>query len=78
MGGPTQKGIVQYSVSPFQQNAMRGALHSYVFYGFKRIMQQAPYFALPFAVGKFLTTIAFFPLDNVLYTSLAWHEESKC
>lgn len=53
MGGPTQKGIIQYSVSPFQQNAMKGALHSYLFYGFKRIMQQAPYFAVPFAAGKF-------------------------
>lgn len=53
MGGPTQKGIIQYSVSPFQQNAMKGALHSYLFYGFKRIMQQAPYFAIPFAAGKF-------------------------
>lgn len=52
MGGPTQRGITQYSVSPFQQNAMKGALHSYVFYGFKRIMQQAPYFVLPFGVGK--------------------------
>lgn len=52
MGGPAQRGIVQYSVSPFQQNAMRGALHSYIFYGFKRIMQQAPYFAVPFAAGK--------------------------
>lgn len=53
MGGPAQKGITQYSISSFQQNAMKGALHSYVFYGFKRIMQQAPYFVLPFGVGKF-------------------------
>lgn len=52
MGGPTQRGIIQYSVSPFQQNAMKGALHQYVFYGFKRIMQQAPYFVVPFAAGK--------------------------
>ena len=70
MGGPAQKGIVQYSVSPFQQNAMRGALHSYVFYGFKRIMQQALYFAIPFAAGKFTpptsTHFAFPPPKVVL------------
>jgi ubiquinol-cytochrome c reductase subunit 8 len=53
MGGPTQKGIVEYSLSPWQQNAMRGAFRGYAFYGFKRIMQQVPYFALPFAFGTY-------------------------
>lgn len=52
MGGPVQRGIVQYSISPFQQSTMRGALHNYAFFGFKRIMAQAPYFAIPFAAGK--------------------------
>jgi hypothetical protein len=32
---------------------MHGALQGYVFYGYKRIMQQAPYFAIPFGLGEF-------------------------
>lgn len=74
MGGPKQKGIVQYckcnngiclflstvvlprasmsAISPFEQNAMHGALRGYIFYGYKRIMQQAPYFAIPVGIGE--------------------------
>ncbi|PWN49385.1 putative ubiquinol-cytochrome c reductase complex 11 kda protein [Violaceomyces palustris] len=73
MGGPAQKGIAQYTVSPFQQNAMKGALHGYIFYGYKRIMQQAPYFALPFAVGYGL--IAWAKKKNAYYNSKAGHAE---
>ena len=73
MGGPTQRGIIQYAVSPFQQNAMKGAFHSYAFYGFKRIMQQAPYFAVPFAVGYGL--IAWAKSKNAYYNSKAGHLE---
>ncbi|PWN89663.1 putative ubiquinol-cytochrome c reductase complex 11 kda protein [Acaromyces ingoldii] len=51
MGGPKQKGITSYTVSPFQQNAMHGAFRNYAFYGYKRIVAQAPYFAIPFAIG---------------------------
>ncbi|PWN98414.1 putative ubiquinol-cytochrome c reductase complex 11 kDa protein [Tilletiopsis washingtonensis] len=51
MGGPKQKGIVQYSISPFQQNPMAGALKGYLFFGYKRIMAQVPYFAVPFGIG---------------------------
>ncbi|UZJ51015.1 hypothetical protein CBS101457_000335 [Exobasidium rhododendri] len=51
MGGPKQKGVTSYSVSPYQQSAMRGALKGYVFYGYKRLMQQAPYFVLPFGIA---------------------------
>lgn len=32
---------------------MAGALRNYLFFGYKRIMQQAPYFAIPFALGAF-------------------------
>ena len=70
MGGPKQKGVIQYceclrghavhaaylllaALSPYQQNTMHGALRGYVFYGYKRIMQQAPYFALPFGIGEY-------------------------
>ncbi|GFZ51348.1 Complex III subunit 8 [Saitozyma sp. JCM 24511] len=51
MGGPRQKGIVQYTLSPFKQKAMRGVFQGYLFNGFRRIMAQVPYFALPFAGG---------------------------
>ncbi|KAK0538637.1 ubiquinol--cytochrome-c reductase subunit 8 [Tilletia horrida] len=51
MGSPTQKGITQYTISPYQTANMRGAVQTYIFYGYKRIMQQAPYFAIPFAAG---------------------------
>lgn len=30
---------------------MAGALRGYLFYGYKRLMAQAPYFAVPFGVG---------------------------
>lgn len=31
---------------------MHGALQGYLFFGFRRIMQQAPYFAVPFGLGE--------------------------
>ncbi|PWY96963.1 putative ubiquinol-cytochrome c reductase complex 11 kda protein [Testicularia cyperi] len=74
MGGPTQRGIVSYAISPFQQNAMKGALKGYIFFGFKRIMAQAPYFALPFAVGYGL--IAWAKKKNAYYNSKAGHLEA--
>ncbi|KAM0788092.1 hypothetical protein ACM66B_001261 [Microbotryomycetes sp. NB124-2] len=51
MGGPKQKGITQYSVSPFRQSVFRGALKGYVTNGYKRLAQQSIYFAVPIAVG---------------------------
>ncbi|EJT48018.1 hypothetical protein A1Q1_02934 [Trichosporon asahii var. asahii CBS 2479] len=51
MGGPKQKGIYTYSISNNQQAAMRGAIPGYIFWGFRRIAAQVPYFALPFAAG---------------------------
>ncbi|BGP26824.1 cytochrome b-c1 complex subunit 8 [Rhodotorula toruloides] len=48
MGGPTQKGISQYVVSPFRQAPMRGAFSHYLHNGARRIGQQAVYFAVPF------------------------------
>lgn len=50
MGGPKQKGVVQYSISPFQQRAMAGALNSYIFWGYKRIMSKVPYVAPPLLI----------------------------
>lgn len=31
---------------------MHGAFRSYAFYGYKRIIAQAPYFAIPLAIGE--------------------------
>jgi len=39
------------AISPFQQNPMAGALKGYLFFGYKRIMAQVPYFAVPFGIG---------------------------
>ncbi|GHJ90345.1 hypothetical protein NliqN6_6747 [Naganishia liquefaciens] len=51
MGGPKQKGVVTYSVSPFRQRALKGTLHGYIFNGYSRAMRQAPYMLIPFGVG---------------------------
>lgn len=44
---------VSAAISPFQQRAMAGALSGWVFHGYKRIMAQAPYFALPVGIGAY-------------------------
>lgn len=31
---------------------MRGALRQYLFFGYKRLMANAPYFGIPFGIGK--------------------------
>ncbi|KAG9040845.1 ubiquinol--cytochrome-c reductase subunit 8 [Tulasnella sp. UAMH 9824] len=51
MGGPAQKGIYTYMQSSYKQRAFAGALHGYLFWGYKRIAAQAPYFAIPVAAG---------------------------
>ncbi|KAK1923158.1 cytochrome b-c1 complex subunit 8 [Papiliotrema laurentii] len=51
MKGPTQKGVIQYSLSPYRQRPFAGAIQGYVFNGFSRIMQQAPYWIIPFTLG---------------------------
>jgi ubiquinol-cytochrome c reductase subunit 8 len=39
------------AVSPFAQKPFKGAINGYVFWGFRRIAQQVPYFIVPFGVG---------------------------
>ncbi|KZT43357.1 ubiquinol-cytochrome c reductase subunit 8 [Sistotremastrum suecicum HHB10207 ss-3] len=51
MGGPKQKGIIQYSLSPFKQRAFKGALTGYVFNGYRRLAGHFPYFILPVVIG---------------------------
>jgi len=51
MGGPKQKGIVQYSLSPFKQKAMKGVFQGYLFNGFNRLAAQVPYWIGPFSIA---------------------------
>ncbi|TDL19535.1 hypothetical protein BD410DRAFT_727096 [Rickenella mellea] len=52
MGGGKQKGIIQYTTSPFRQRAMKGALTGYVFNGYKRVAGHLPYYIIPFSLGN--------------------------
>ncbi|KIM24542.1 hypothetical protein M408DRAFT_331755 [Serendipita vermifera MAFF 305830] len=51
MGGPKQKGITQYILSPYRQKPLKGMLSGYLFHGIRRLGAQAPYFVPPFAIG---------------------------
>ncbi|GAA6008686.1 hypothetical protein JCM10207_001686 [Rhodosporidiobolus poonsookiae] len=51
MGGPAQKGINSYVVSPFRQAPMRGAFKHWIVNGYKRAAHQAIYFAVPLGLG---------------------------
>lgn len=51
MGGPKQKGITQYALSPMQSKPMAGAWKHWLLAGTRRLSQQAVYFAVPLAVG---------------------------
>ncbi|WFD03315.1 ubiquinol--cytochrome-c reductase subunit 8 [Malassezia obtusa] len=55
-GGPAQKYIKTYSLSPFQQNPFAGVLKSYAFNGFRRTVANLPYAGIPFALGYFIYT----------------------
>jgi hypothetical protein len=41
-------------VSPFRQSPMRGAFSHWIINGYKRMMQQAVYFAVPIGLGELL------------------------
>lgn len=88
MGGPTQKGINQYSpspslpprasklstdaslaaayttavVSPFRQQPMRGAFAHWAKNGYRRLAQQAVYFAVPLGLGTRRSFVSFHAL----------------
>ncbi|KAI8597474.1 UcrQ family protein [Dissophora ornata] len=47
LGAPKQRGIVVYSLSPYEQLAFAGALHQAVFNTFRRVSGQAFYIAAP-------------------------------
>ncbi|WFD29900.1 ubiquinol--cytochrome-c reductase subunit 8 [Malassezia sp. CBS 17886] len=55
-GGPAQKGINTYVVSPFEQNPFAGVFRGYLFHGFRRVVAQLPYVGPPLALGYFIYT----------------------
>jgi len=50
-GGPVQRGIVTYSLSPFEQRLFAGALKHGLFNTYRRFMSQVPYVAIPLILG---------------------------
>ncbi|CAG8667961.1 23423_t:CDS:1, partial [Racocetra persica] len=47
LGGPVQRHIVTYSISPYKQRAFAGALSRGVFNTYRRIASQAFYMGVP-------------------------------
>ncbi|KAI8997440.1 UcrQ family protein [Pilobolus umbonatus] len=58
MGGPTQRGVVTYILSPFEQKPLAGALHNAVFNTARRVTSQIPYVGVAFGLGYFIYTTA--------------------
>ncbi|SCV74097.1 BQ2448_6529 [Microbotryum intermedium] len=75
MGGPKQKGVTQYTVSPMRQASMRGAFSHWAINGYKRVMAQAVYFVLPLGAGYGLLKWAI--ADNHLRNSKQGHIQGK-
>ncbi|KAI9295261.1 UcrQ family protein [Neoconidiobolus thromboides FSU 785] len=73
MGGPTQKGIVTYSLSPFQQRAYAGYFKKSFFGMVKRFGAQVPYIAPAFALGY--SVYAWGNAKNAYYNSKAGAHE---
>ncbi|KAF9178660.1 hypothetical protein BGZ51_003064 [Haplosporangium sp. Z 767] len=51
LGAAKQRGIVIYSLSPYEQRAFAGALHQAVFNTFRRVTGQAFYITVPFGLA---------------------------
>lgn len=45
------KGIVQYSMSPMRQRAMKHVFSNWLFNGYRRLSGQVGYWIVPFAIG---------------------------
>ncbi|KDQ50207.1 hypothetical protein JAAARDRAFT_186443 [Jaapia argillacea MUCL 33604] len=57
-GVQLMKGVTQYSWSPFNQRAAKGALQGYLFNGFRRLSGEVGYWIVPFALGYGIYTWA--------------------
>ncbi|EJD52063.1 hypothetical protein AURDEDRAFT_181618 [Auricularia subglabra TFB-10046 SS5] len=51
LGSHGQKHIAVYSISPYKQRAFAGAMHGYIFNGYRRIMKHLPYWLIPVSIG---------------------------
>ncbi|KAJ8079616.1 ubiquinol--cytochrome-c reductase subunit 8 [Marasmius tenuissimus] len=49
--GVRQRGIIQYSISPFQTKSMPNLVRNYVFNFYRRVSAEAIYFLVPFGIG---------------------------
>ncbi|KAI0317976.1 cytochrome b-c1 complex subunit 8 [Amylostereum chailletii] len=66
-----QRGITQYSVSPFRQNPTAHLFRSYLFNGYRRLSSQFIYWAIPFAIGY--STYAYAKKRDAWQNSKAGH-----
>ncbi len=71
MGGPKQKGITTYSVSPFRQRALAGSLHGMIFNSARRVKGQILYIGVPFSIAYLAYSWA--KERNEFYNSKAGH-----
>jgi ubiquinol-cytochrome c reductase subunit 8 len=51
LGAAKQRGIVTYSLSPYEQRAFAGAFHQAIFNTFRRVSGQIFYIGVPVALG---------------------------
>ncbi|KAJ2956308.1 hypothetical protein NQZ79_g7827 [Umbelopsis isabellina] len=51
MGGPKQKGITTYAISPFQQKPFAGVARAAVFNTARRVTSQIPYVGVALGLG---------------------------
>ncbi|TFY81100.1 hypothetical protein EWM64_g2916 [Hericium alpestre] len=49
--GINQRGIVQYTLSPFRQRPVHHMVRHWMFNGYRRLSKQVPYWIVPFAIG---------------------------
>ncbi|MBW0476961.1 hypothetical protein O181_016676 [Austropuccinia psidii MF-1] len=74
-GGPKQKGITQYALSPYRQSPMKNAVGQVLFQGYRRIAVQVPYWIIPF--GAAYGVIKWADADNEFRNSKAGHAAGK-
>ncbi|KAI8073122.1 UcrQ family protein [Gongronella butleri] len=75
MQGPTQRGIVTYILSPFEQRMFAGVLHNAVFNTARRVTSQIPYMGTAFALGYFIYSSA--KSKHAYLSSKAGHAEAE-
>ncbi|KAI9318501.1 UcrQ family protein [Dichotomocladium elegans] len=75
MGGPTQRGVVTYSLSAFEQKPFAGALHNAIFNTARRVASQIPYVGAAFGIGYLIYTTA--KTKHAYLTSKAGHAEAE-